>query len=211
MKKLITLALLTLVMAFMSISGLHSQESNKVLLFIRDGSPDLEFMLKEEVGVMKETLEEAGFKVDIATLTGEPISAGSVKLKPDLKLNDVSVRDYDGFILPCMATDVDGVYPIPDEVIMLVKGVTNKPIAAQLGSIQILAKAGLLKDKKYASAIEFDNSYFEGSVLTGTGVVKDGNIITSGVCPYWARSNEMKDGTHELTITLIKAIKTSKE
>jgi putative intracellular protease/amidase len=204
MKKLITLTLLTLVMAFMSISGLHSQESNKVLLFIRDGSPDLEFMLKEEVGVMKETLEAAGFKVDIATLTGEPISAGSVKLKPDLKLNDVSVLDYDGFILPCMATES----PIPDEVVMLVKEVTSKPIAAQLGSVQILAKAGLLEGKKYASAMKFDDPYFEGSVLTGRGVVKDGNIITSGVCPYMATSDEMDDGTKELSIALVKAIKT---
>ena len=165
-------------------------------------------MLKEEVGVMKETLEAADFKVDIATLTGETISAGSVKLKPDLKLNDVSVLDYDGFILPCMARKVNDVYPIPDEVIMLVKGVTNKPIAAQLASVQILAKAGLLKDKKYASAVEFDDPYFEGSVLTGTGVVRDGNIITSGVCPYWARQEEMKDGTQELANALVKAIKT---
>jgi putative intracellular protease/amidase len=208
MKHLLTLSLLTLFMTFTSISKLHSQESSKVLLIIRDGSVELEFMLKEEVGVMKETLEAAGFKVDIATLTGEPISAGSVKLKPDLKLTDVSVMDYDGFILPCMATAGDDVSPIPDEVIMLVKGVTNKPIAAQLGSIQILAKAGLLKDKKYASAIEFDDPYFEGSVLTGTGVVKDGNIITSGVCPYMARQKEMKDGTQELANALVKAIKT---
>jgi putative intracellular protease/amidase len=208
MKKLITLTLLTLVMAFMSISGLHSQESNKVLLIIRDGSPDLEFMLKEEVGVMKETLEAAGFKVDIATLTGEPISAGSVKLKPDLKLSDVSVLDYDGFILPCMATDVDGVYPIPDEVIMLVKGVTNKPIAAQLSSVKILAKAGLLKGKKYASAIEFVDPYFEGSVHTGTGVVTDGHIITSGICPLMARRDKIEHGTEELANALVMAINT---
>jgi putative intracellular protease/amidase len=204
MKHLLTLSLLTLFMTFTSISKLHSQESSKVLLIIRDGSVELEFMLKEEVGVMKETLEAAGFKVDIATLTGEPISAGSVKLKPDLKLNDVSVMDYDGFILPCMAT----VSPIPDEVIMLVKGVTSKPIAAQLGSVQILAKAGLLEGKKYASAIKFDDPYFEGSVLTGTGVVKDGNIITSGVCPFMATRDEMEDGTKELSIALVKAIKT---
>ena len=208
MKKLITLTLLTLIMAFMSISDLHSQESNKVLLIIRDGSADLEFMLKEEVGVMKETLEAADFKVDIATLTGEPISAGSVKLKPDLKLNDVSVLDYDGFILPCMARKANDEYPIPDEIIMLLKGVTNKPIAAQLASIQFLAKAGLLKDKKFASIVEFDDPYFEGSVLTGTGVVRDGNIITSGVCPYWAKGNELKDGTKELASALVKAIKT---
>ena len=211
MKRLLILSLLTLILTSMSNSVLHSQESGKVLLFIRDGSADLEFMLKEEVGVMKETLEEAGFKVDIVTLTGESISAGSVKLKPDLKLNDVSVLDYDGFILPCMATAGEDVAPIPDEVIILVKGAASKPIAAQLGSVQILAKAGLLKGKKYASAIKFDDPNFEGSVLTGTGVVKDGNIITSGVCPYMAREADMEDGTHELTTALITAVQTSKE
>jgi putative intracellular protease/amidase len=207
MKRLLILSLLTLSLTFTSNSVLHSQESGKVLLFMRDGSVDLEFMLKEEVGVMKETLEEAGYKVDIVTLTGESISAGSVKLKPDLKLNDVSVLDYDGFILPCMATAGDDVNPIPDEIIILVKGAASKPVAAQLGSLQILAKAGLLKGKKYASAIEFDYPYFEGSVLTGTGVVRDGYIITSGICPFMARRDEIEDGTEELANALVKAIK----
>jgi hypothetical protein len=136
MKKLITLTLLTLVMAFMPISGLYSQESNKVLLFIPDGSPDLEFMLKEEVGV------------------------------------------------------------------------TSKPIAAQLGSVKNLAEAGLLKGKTYASAFEFDNPYFEGSVRTGTGVVKDGNIITSGICPLKARRDKVEDGSEELANALVMAINT---
>ncbi len=204
MRKLITLSLLTLVMTFMSISGLHSQESNRALLIIRDGSPDLEFMLKEEVGVMKETLEAAGFKVDIATLTGEPISAGSVNLKPDLKLKDVSVLNYDGIILPCMATGS----PIPDEVIMLVKGGSSKPIAAQVSSVKVLAQAGLLKGKKYAFASESDNPYFEGSVYAGSGVIREGNIITSGTCPFMTREDEIKDGTEELANALVKAIKT---
>lgn len=204
MKKQITLTLLTLVMAFISISGLHSQESSKVLLIIRDGSPDLEFMLKEEVGVMKETLEAAGFKVDIATLTGEAISAGSVSLKPDLKLKDVSVLNYDGIILPCMATGS----PIPDELIMLVKSGSSKPIAAQVSSVKVLAQAGLLNGKKYASASESDNPYFEGSIYIGAGVVRDGNIITSGTCPFMTREDEGKDGTEELASALAKAINT---
>lgn len=208
MKQLLTLTLLTLVMAFMSISDLHSQESNKVLLIIRDGSGDLEFMLKKEVKIMKETIEKAGFKVEIATLSGEPISVGSVRLKPDLKISDVSVQDYEGFILPCLAVD-DRVVPPQKEIVTLIKEVEDKPIAAQLGSIKILAKAGLLKDKKYASAIEFSDPYFESSTLSGAGVVKDGNIITSGICPFMARRDEIQDGTEELAIALVKAIKTS--
>ena len=208
MKKLITLTLLTLVMAFMSISGLHSQESNKVLLIIRDGSEDLEFMLKKEVKIMKETIEKAGFKVEIATLSGEPISVGSLNLKPDLKISDVSVLDYEGFILPCMAVN-DRVVQPPEEIVTLIKEVEVKPVAAQLGSIRILAKAGLLRDKKYASAIEFSDPYFENSTLIGAGVVRDGNIITSGICPFMARQDEIEDGTEELAIALVKAIKTS--
>ena len=102
MKKRNILSLCTLVVLFVFISDLQSQETNRVLIFIRDDSPDLEFMLKEEVGVIKETLEAADFKIDITTLTCKPLIAVSMKLKPDLKIMDVSVQDYDGFIIPCM-------------------------------------------------------------------------------------------------------------
>lgn len=63
-------------MTFMSGFSHHSQESNKVLLIIRDGSGDLEFMLNKEIKIMQETIEKAGFTVEIATLSGEAISAG---------------------------------------------------------------------------------------------------------------------------------------
>ena len=48
-----------------------------------------------------------------------------------------------------------------------------------------------------------------GGIYSGTGVIQDGNIITSGVCPYMARMNEVPDGTQELSQTLIKVIKAS--
>jgi putative intracellular protease/amidase len=191
-----------------SIYKLHSQEPNKVLLFIRDGSMDLEYMLEKEAGVMKETLEAAGYKVEIATLSGEPISAGSVNLTPDLKISDVSVPQYAGFILPCMAVDDAQTQP-PEEAVKMVKeaAAAGKPVAAQLGSIRTLAKAGLLKGKKYASVLEYEDPYFEGSIRSGTGIVRDGNIITSGVCPFMARENQIQDGTEALVSALIDAIK----
>ena len=205
MKHLLFLSLLILGIAFSSIFELHSQELNKVLLFIQDGSMDLEYMLKKEVGIMKETIEAAGFKVEIATLSGEPISAGSMNLKPDLKISDVSVPHYEGFILPCMATQNQ---PSEEAVTMIKEAAEGgKPVAAQLGSIQTLAKAGLLKGKKYASVLEFADPYFEGSILSGTGVVKDGNIITSGICPFMARNRDIKDGTVDLALALINAIR----
>ena len=41
---------------------------------------------------------------------------------------------------------------------------------------------------------------------SGTGVVKDGNIITSGVCSMIAKQTGLPDGTTLLTQTLIAAL-----
>jgi len=214
MKHLLFLSLLILGVTSSSISELYSQESNKVLLFIRDGSIDLEFMLTKEAGAMKDILEQSGFEVTIATVSGEPIVAGSTNLKPNLKLGDVRVTDYVGFILPCMA--VGDTLPIAIEAVAMVKkaAAEGKPVAAQLGSVLILAKAGVLMGKKYAFADSEDlNVNLSpdlkgcGGIYNGTGVIQDGNIITSGVCPFWARMNELQDGTQELSQTLIKVIK----
>src|SRR5271157_2908298 len=47
----------------------YSQNTPKVLLFLRNGqSGDLEYVLKKEVGVMKNTLERSGYRVVVATL-----------------------------------------------------------------------------------------------------------------------------------------------
>ena len=160
-----------------------SAKTHKVLLFIRDGSPKLEFMLTNEVGPMKELLEKSGYKVTIATISGETIQAGSVTIKPETKLSLVNIKDYEGFIFPCMAAS-DSINPLAVE---FVKKITEKgkPMAAQLGSVLILAKAGALKGKKFAFTEEKEwNSKmypeFEGGTFSGTGVVKDGNVITSG-------------------------------
>ena len=190
-----------------------TQDTPKVLLYIRgDGlkSYDLELMLTKEVGVMKEILEQSGFEVAVASVSGEPIVAGSTSLKPDLKLDEVSIADYAGFILPCMA---DSGSPVPEAVTMVKKAAAaGKPVAAQLGSVLTLANAGLLIGKKYAFLEEEDLNLeifpdLKGGVYSGTGIVQDGNIITSGVCPYYGREKGLQDGTQELTRTLIKVIK----
>lgn len=214
MKHLLFLSMLIIGLAFSSNSELYSQDSNKVLLFIRDGSIDLEFMLKQEAGVMKDVLEKAGFEVAIATVSGEAIEVGSTRLIPDLKLSEVRVNDYVGFILPCMATS-DTIGTSDMQVVAMVKKAVKegKPVAAQLGSVLILAKAGVLMDRKYAFAeSENFNATMQpllidsGGTFNGTGIIQDGNIITSGICPYWARMNELQDGTQELSETLVKAI-----
>lgn len=186
---------------------LPAKDAPKVLLFITDGSPELEFMLTKEVAVMKSVLEQSGAKVDIATLSGEPISVGSVKLDPVLKLANVRAEDYSGLIIPCMAVDKRNV---PEMVAFVKKAVeAKKPVAAQFGGVEYLAQAGVLKGKKYAYGVEVDlkeTPEFNGGIYSGTGVVRDGNIITSGICPMWSREKGVADGTSGLARALIEAI-----
>jgi protease I len=189
-----------------------ANDTPKVLLFMRSGSGDLEYMLKKEVLVMKEALEKSGFKVVVATLNGSAFSAGSVTVKADLKLGDAKVADYEGFILPCMMV---ASYPTPEiskEAIDLVQGfiAAGKPVAAQTGSLWTLAKAGVLKGRKYAYAFAEKNPLFEGATFAGTGVVRDGPVLTAGLCPHMARTLKSSDGSEELALALAAAMKEKK-
>jgi len=210
MKRLLTAIVLC---AFiLSYAQTYAHNTPKVLLFMRNtqSSGDLEYMLKKEVGVMKDILEKSGYKVVIATLDGSSFSAGSTTVKADFKLAEVNVADYAGFILPCLAVPS---YPAPPEVspaaIALVRGAVSsgKPVAAQTGSLWTLAEAGLLKGKKYAYAMEEKHADFTGATFAGTGVVTDGLVITSGICPYMALKSKMNDGTESLALALVAAMK----
>ena len=178
----------------------------KVLLFIKDGSPQLEFMLTNEVGKMIEIIKQSGFEVVVATISGEELKAGSITIKPDLRLGEVNIDEYAGFILPCMVVDLTS-----PEMITFVKAIVDKgkPIAAQVGSVFILAKAGILNGKKYAFVNDQGMAPdFKGAVYSGYGVVQDGLIITSGTCPWMAKTTGHTDCTAALSIALIDVIKT---
>jgi tetratricopeptide (TPR) repeat protein/putative intracellular protease/amidase len=198
MKRLLCLFLLC------SILISFDKSAPKVLLFIKEGSSQLEYMLTNEVGKMTEILKQSGFEVTIATVSGKVLSVGSVTVKPDLKLSEVNIDNYAGFIFPCMVLDLAS-----PEMITLVRtaAAKGKPIAAQAGSVTLLAKAGILNGKKYATNIDTSTwPDFKNSIYSGRGVVQDGNIITSGVCPWIAKDTGYQDGTAKLTQTLIDAI-----
>lgn len=192
----------------------EAQGISKVLLIPREGesgNPDV--MLKKEVGVMTDLLQKAGFKVVVANVSGQPIEGLIRKLKPDLKLSEVKVDEYAGFILPCMAV---GMFPnarVSPVAVSIVKQAVakGKPVAAQLGSVNILAEAGVLKGKRYAFVRDPLNPLppnekdlrFEGAIYSGRGVVQDGMIITSGICPAMGEVTGMRDCTPELTRAFI--------
>ena len=206
MKRLLIAAILS------TVALAYAKDTPKALLFMRSGSGDLEYMLKNEVMIMKDALERSGFKVVVATLDGSDFSAGAITMKADIKLAEAKEADYAGFILPCMMV---ASYPEPEiskEAINLVREAiaAGKPVAAQTGSLWTLAKAGVLKGKKYAYAFAEKSPLFEGAVFGGTGVVRDGLILTSGLCPHMARTLKTNDGTEPLALALAEAMKEKK-
>ena len=48
---------------------------------------------------------------------------------------------------------------------------------------------------------------FVGAIYSGRNVVQDGNIITSGVCPYLERMTGLPDQTTKLTELFIAELK----
>jgi len=190
----------------------------KVLMIPREGySADIELMLDKEVRVMTLMLMRAGFRVDVATASGVHIISPGQDLIPDLKLVDVKVDDYAGFIMPCMAVGGIPGPPVAPEAVAIVKAAVaqDKPVAAQFGSIVIMAEAGVLKGKKYSFSMDplKPNPFwkkdirFVGAIYSGRDVVQDGNIITSGICPFIEKRWGRKDGTAVLTQALIDELK----
>lgn len=141
----------------------------------------MELMLTKEVAVMMDMLEKAGYKVVVASDSGKSITGGAATLKPDLKLADVKVDDYAGFLFPCMGVPLDPPSP-PAEALRIAKEAVaqGKPIAAQVGGVVLLGMAGVLDGKQFALFDELKSLVPKG-VHRGSGVVQDGNIITSGV------------------------------
>jgi len=203
----------TLMSAAEDASGAGSaagDDAKKVFMYVPDGSRDLELMLAQEVGVMLQVLEEAGYPVDIATADDQAMSSDSMTLAPTKKLADVDIDEYAGVILPCMAPPLFETR-IPAEVAeLLEEAVARKmPIAASRGSVVALARAGGLKGRKYSFAGPVDTSEhpeFAGGTYLGTGVVRDGNISTSAICPLAAKALGEADKTAELTQSFIACL-----
>jgi len=196
-----------------------AESKPKVLMIPREGySADIELMLNQEVGVMKRMLRSAGYTVEVATASGQTIVSPSMDLKPDMILVDVKKEDYVGFILPCMAVGGIPGPPVAPEAVAIVKYAVaeGKPVAAQYGSVIILAQAEVLKGKKYAFFSDplkptpwrkVIDPKFVDAIYSGRGVVQDGKIITSGTCPYLERLSGLQDGTAELTQAFIDELK----
>jgi putative intracellular protease/amidase len=204
---------------FITPTDAFAEGSPKVLLIPREGySADIELMLNEEVRLMTRMLRRAGFVIEVATASGMTIVAPTRDLKPDMRLAEVKMEDYAGFMMPCMAVGGIPGPPVAPEAVSIVKHAmeNGKPIAAQFGSVIILAQAGVLKGKKYAFFSDplkptpwrkITDPRFVDAIYSGREVVQDGNIITSGTCPFLKKLTGLPDGTAKLTQAFIDELK----
>lgn len=169
---------------------------------------DLNFMLTNEAVKIKQILEQAGFDVDITSISGERLKSESMSVKPDILLSKVNIRKYSGFIVPCMAPK-DTVVTLQEKNFIKEVVQEGKPLAAQTSAVFLLAEAGVLHGKKFAMEEKLIDMSpkFKNAVYSGIGVVQDGNIITSGTCPMMMKMTGLQDGTVELTTKLIQTIK----
>lgn len=182
-----------------------SAQTQRVLLAAKGGaSVNLDYMITHEVGVMSRMLKEAGFEVVVASPTGEPLVGETLTLTPDLKFSDVDMGEFAGVIMPCMALETEPELPELEALIQEAVA-AGKPVGAQLGSVAQLARAGVLEGRKFAYVEEWVAMVpeFEGLEWAGQGVVEEGNVITSGVCPWAAQDQGFPDTTPALTKAVI--------
>ena len=216
MKKVGLFVIMTILAGIVSFSpGAFGQGSSKVLMIIREGrSYDPDLMIKMEVGTMMGLLKKAGLGVDVTSLSGQDVLGCGQKIERLLRLSEVKLDDYVGVIIPCMGAE----NVASPKMITTIKDVVakGKPIAASYGAVAVLAKAGVLKGRKFAFMSDpsdplfkgyFDITDFEGATYSGPGVVQDGKIITSGGCPITEANRGIQNRTFELTQTFIAAIK----
>jgi len=188
-----------------------AEDGKQVLLIIKEryGSADLQLMETNEAIMMKQTLEAADFKVNIASASGRTFLIKNVTLESDFKLAEVILEDYVGFMITCsgLANNISldrkqvpafgEAFSKPEEVVFAKLIVdSGKPVAAQSKAVIILAEAGVLAGKRYSYG---DDIQLPGAIYGGQGVVQDGNIITSSFCPF----NGQLDQTVEITNALI--------
>jgi protease I len=132
----------------------------------------------------KEILEQKGITVILSSTTlDEATGVGGSKLKPQIKISEAEVKNYDAIVL-AGGRGVKEYLWGDQELISLVKEAyqNNMLVAAICFSPVILAQAGILKDKQATvfddadSISELENN---GAIYVNDSLVISGNIITA--------------------------------
>jgi 4-methyl-5(b-hydroxyethyl)-thiazole monophosphate biosynthesis len=125
-----------------------------------------------------DVLRRAGIQVDIVGVPSTFLtSKNGIRLTADKKFDDVNLDDYDGIIVPGGEGNVNALINYLPLLAAIEKFNSKKKLVAAICAAPlILAKLGLLRDKK---ATIYPGLEKELSYPRPDKVVVDGNIITS--------------------------------
>lgn len=144
------------------------------LILFADGFEDVEALAPRDL------LIRAGVNMTSSSIKEDKIvmTSHGVSLLADKSIKEINDKDYDFIILPGGGRGTQNLLK-SDEVNALLKRFNNdhKLICAICAAPMVLAKAGLLKNKKY-TCFAGCNEGLDG-IFTAEEVVKDDNIITA--------------------------------
>ncbi|MBP1904527.1 PfpI family intracellular protease [Paenibacillus turicensis] len=129
-------------------------------------------------------LKANGAQVTLASITTDTaIGLNGFKIKPDIKISDAKVDDYDAIVIPG-GTGVIGTLWDNEELRTLIQQFNNqnKIVAAMCAAPPALAKAGILKGKT-VTMFPWEDGIKEltsrGAIYVNEVTVTDGNIVTA--------------------------------
>ena len=208
--KSVLVLLLSIVGLAIPLSSASAQDKPVVLMIARGADPpqgeaSLKIAIDKEVSAIISKLNALGYAVDVASDDGKDIIVQGSTLKVDKKLSDVEAANYVGVIVPCMVH-----VNVPPDAVKILQNMQsrNLPVAAQNGGVLVLDAAGLLKGRNYSISPALKGLVHEReAVLKDPGVVRDGEVVTSAICPNFSQATGMKDETDELVTTFAAMLK----
>lgn len=144
----------------------------RVMVAFADGFEEIEALTVVDV------LRRVGIAVDMVGVVGSVITgAHGVRMMADKKLRDIKAEEYDGIVLPGGSPGYINLGR-SSALLEIVKKMNakGKLVAAICAAPSVLAKAGILENKK---ATIYPGMEKEIPYPRGDKVVVDGNVITS--------------------------------
>ena len=173
MRRFMILSFLVLFLSLVGLFNCKTVEAKQALIVI------FEWFRETPYSEMRSILENKGVKVNVASSSVEPISGREKKLtvKPDMLLSQVRTAEYDAIVF------IGGShYPgdNADAIRIAKEGASEGKVLAAIGAAAYdpLIRAGLLKGKKIAPAIEDFWIQKVGATKGSAPVERDGIIIT---------------------------------
>lgn len=143
-------------------------------LFLADGFEETEAIAPLDV------IRRAEIPIKTVAVGENPVTgAHGIVIQADISLDEVSVEDMDGVILPGGMPGTLNLQKNPKVTeILQYCAAQGKLIAAICAAPMILGEMGLLNGKAAVCFPGFEE-HLEGAVLKDAGVVTDGNVITA--------------------------------